>query len=538
MIELRPYQQEVIDELERQVAAGIRRILITAPTGSGKTIIASEIIRRATAQFKRTVLIAHRNELLTQARDKLQAFDVYAGIIKAGREKDLRPQALVQVVGIQTLHARAVRVKSIELPPAEVIFIDEAHHVRARTYQAIVDAYPNAIIIGLTATPCRGDGRGLGNAFDAMIECPQISQLITLGHLVKLKIFAPPPPDLRGVQVAATGDYVIRQLSDRMDTDQLVGDVVEHWLKHSQRRRTVIFAVDVKHSIHIVEELRKSEVKAEHLDGSTPQDERDAILGRLASGQTEVISNCMVLTEGFDLPDIGCIVLARPTRSLGLYRQMIGRGLRPAEGKSDIVILDHSGGVHRHGRPDDAIVWTLHQDKRPLNPTHEARVAEQSDPFCECPSCGHLRMRGMSCDNCGWEPKQRGHAVEYIDGDLIQLGKTNIGPSETERKIFYAELRGYQLNARKKDGTLYAAVGPHSNTNRSSATSRPGLGKINRSSILRMQRVGGSSHDGSPMHTDEQPHDPQYPDGKATPIAAQQFAQAFPPPIRSGATRR
>jgi DNA repair protein RadD len=457
MIELRPYQQEVIDELERQVAAGIRRILITAPTGSGKTIIASEIIRRATAQFKRTVLIAHRNELLTQARDKLQAFDVYAGIIKAGREKDLRPQALVQVAGIQTLHARAVRVKSIELPPAEVIFIDEAHHVRARTYQAIVDAYPNAIIIGLTATPCRGDGRGLGNAFDAMIECPQISQLITLGHLVKLKIFAPPPPDLRGVQVAATGDYVIRQLSDRMDTDQLVGDVVEHWLKHSQRRRTVIFAVDVKHSIHIVEELRKSEVKAEHLDGSTPQDERDAILGRLASGQTEVISNCMVLTEGFDLPDIGCIVLARPTRSLGLYRQMIGRGLRPAEGKSDIVILDHSGGVHRHGRPDDAIVWTLHQDKRPLNPTHEARVAEHRDPFCECPSCGHLRMRGMSCDNCGWEPKQRGHAVEYIDGDLIQLGKTNIGPSETERKIFYAELRGYQLNARKKDGTLYAS---------------------------------------------------------------------------------
>ena len=381
-----------------------------APTGSGKTIIASEVIKRAAAARKNVLFVAHRNELLTQARDKLKTFGIDAGIIKAGRDKDARPQAAVQVAGIQTLHARAVRAKSMELPPADVVFIDEAHHVRARTYQTIVDAYPNAIIIGLTATPCRGDGRGLGNVFEAMIECPQIGELINLEHLVKFKIFAPPAPDLRGVEVASTGDYVISQLSDRMDTDQLVGDIVEHWLKHSQRRRTVIFAVDVKHSAHIVEELRKSEVRAEHVDGSTPQDERDAVIGRLASGETEVVCNCMIFTEGFDLPDIGCIVLARPTRSLGLYRQMIGRGLRPAEGKSDVIILDHSGGVYRHGRPDDAIDWTLHQDKRASNPAHEARLAEHRDPFCECTACGHLRMRGMACDNCGWEPKPHGRA--------------------------------------------------------------------------------------------------------------------------------
>jgi DNA repair protein RadD len=456
---LRPYQDSVIADYERQLAAGRRRILIVAPTGSGKTVIASEIIKRATAQSQRVVFIAHRNELLSQARDKLKSFDVSAGIIKAGRDKDARPQAIVQVAGIQTLHARAVRAKSIELPPAEIVFIDEAHHVRARTYQAIVEAYPNAIIIGLTATPCRGDGRGLGNVFEAMIECPQISELIKLQHLVPLRIFAPPPPNLRGVEVASTGDYVISQLSDRMDTDALVGDFVEHWLKHAQRRRTIAFAVDVRHSVHIVDELLKSDVRAEHVDGDTHQTDRDAIIARLASGETEVVSNVGIFTEGFDSPDVGCIALVRPTRSLGLFRQMIGRGLRPAEGKSDVIILDHSGGVHRHGRPDDVIEWTLDTDKRATNVTHEARVATiGSNPFVECKACGHLRLRGMACDACGWEPKPPARPVDYIDGELIELGASSriARPSELERKIFYAELRGFQETARKRDGTPYA----------------------------------------------------------------------------------
>jgi DNA repair protein RadD len=453
---LRPYQHDVIAEFDRQIATGKRRIIFVAPTGSGKTVFISEIIKREVATSKRILFVAHRNELLTQGRDKLRAFDIVAGIIKAGREKEARPQALVQVASVQTLHARCVRSTRMELPPAEVVVIDEAHHVRAMTYQTIVDAYPNATIIGLTATPCRGDGRGLGNVFEAMVESPQIGELIKLGYLVPLKIFAPPPPNLRGVEVASTGDYVISQLSDRMDTDKLVGDVVEHWLRHSQRRRTIVFAVDIKHSVHIVEELRKSEVRAEHLDGTTPQEERDAILGRLASGETEVVSNCMVLTEGFDLPDIGCIVLARPTRSLGLFRQMVGRGLRPAEGKSDVVILDHSGGVHRHGRPDDPIVWTLDTDRRAANPTHDARLAEHREPFVECTACGHLRMRGMACDNCGWEPKPYGRGIDYIDQDLVELGalgKTTL--IKADQSAFYAELRGHVQTAKKKDGTPY-----------------------------------------------------------------------------------
>jgi DNA repair protein RadD len=453
-MKLRDYQQNVINEYDQKIAAGIRCIIIVAATGAGKTVIAGDIIRRASVEYKRVLFIAHRNELLTQARDKLKSVGIIAGIIKAGRDKDARPQAMVQVAGIQTLHARAVRANTMELPPAEIVIIDEAHHIRARTYQSIIEAYPGAIIIGLTATPCRGDGRGLGNTFEAMVECPQIGELIELGYLVKPKIFAPPAPDLRGVEVASTGDYQINQLSARMDTDALVGDVVEHWLRHGQRRRTVMFAVDIAHSVHIVRELVKAGVKAEHLDGNTPQTERDAILARLASGDTEVVCNVGVLTEGFDLCDIGCIVLVRPTRSLGLFRQMIGRGLRPAPGKSDVIILDHSGGVHRHGRPDDPIEWTLHTDKRAANAAHAARLQEHRDPFCECSACGHLRMRGMACDNCGWEPKPRGEGIAYIDQDLVELGQTQ--RSEEDRIRFYRELLGYAANSVTKSGQPYS----------------------------------------------------------------------------------
>src|SRR6516165_1135167 len=296
MIELYQFQHNAVADIERKVAEGVRRILLAAATGAGKTIIASEIIRRH--RLRSILFLAHRDELLTQARDKLKRFDVTAGIVKAGRDKDARPQALVQVAGVQTLYWRGIRTDRMDMPPAQIVFVDEAHHVRARTYQLILEQYPDAIIIGLTATPCRGDGRGLGNTFETMIEAPTVAELIKLGLLVPAKIFTTPPPDLSGVRVMSTGDYNTDELSQKMDP--LVGDVIEHWLKYAQRRRTICFAVDVKHSVHLTDEFGKSGVRAEHLDGDTPQAEREAILARLESGETEVICNVGVLTEGFD----------------------------------------------------------------------------------------------------------------------------------------------------------------------------------------------------------------------------------------------
>ena len=200
----------------------------------------------------------------------------------------------------------------------------------------------------MTATPCRSDGRGLGNYFTKIIEGPQIPELIASEWLVPTIDYVPVDPDLRGVQTRQ-GDYVVSQLADRMNRDDLVGDVVSNWHRFGERRKTLVLCVDVAHSVHVKNEFVNSGVRAEHVDGSTPKPDRDAALARLASGEIELITNCMVLTEGFDSPSVACIVLARPTKQLGLFRQMAGRGLRPAPGKNNLILIDHSGAVFRHG---------------------------------------------------------------------------------------------------------------------------------------------------------------------------------------------
>jgi DNA repair protein RadD len=276
-MDLRPYQSDIIAEFERLVAVGERHILMVAPTGSGKTVIAAAIIKGNT---RRTLVVAHRREIVNQTSEKLTAFGVHHGVIQAGDDDKLRPMAAVQAASIQTLHARAIRSSAMPMPLAAMLIIDEAHHACAPTYRAVIEKYPNAIVLGLTATPCRGDGRGLGGIFTTMLECPQVPELVEDGYLVKTKVYAPVDPDLKGVRTVA-GDYAEGQLADRMDRPKLVGDVVTHWFKHGEQRRTVVFACSVGHSVHIANEFNSAGIRAEHLDGNTLLDERAAILAVL-----------------------------------------------------------------------------------------------------------------------------------------------------------------------------------------------------------------------------------------------------------------
>jgi superfamily II DNA or RNA helicase len=360
---------------------------------------------------------------------------------------------LCQITSIQTLYSRCLRDGSTqEPPPAELVFIDETHRVRSMTYMRLVEEYADSIISGLTATPCRYDGRGLGNVYDVMLLGPTVPELIPK-YLCKLRIFGPAPPDLRGV-ATSQGDYQINQLSDRMNDEKLVGDFVLHWLRHAERRKTVVYAVDVKHSVHLMQEMQKSEIKAAHIDGNTPQDEREHILEQLRTGEVEVVSNCMILVEGYDLPDMGCLGICRPTKSLGLHLQMCGRGLRTAPGKENVIILDHAGNTARHGRPDDEITWTLESDQRAINRKHEARLKQFPDnPWVECKQCGEQRMRGEPCPNCGYHPMPPPRAVDVIDADLVELGVAQ--RAAFDRRRFFLELRGHQHIARKKDGSPY-----------------------------------------------------------------------------------
>jgi DNA repair protein RadD len=441
-----PFQVDISARFECLVAQGERKILLVAPTGSGKTVIAAAIVAAGTRDV---LVVAHRREIVRQTSDKLIKRGVEHGIIQAGDDDKLRSWAATQVASIQTLHARAIRSNSMTMPPADLLIIDEAHHACAMTYSKVIATYPNAILLGLTATPCRGDGRGLGGIFQTMIECPQVPDLIEQGYLVKSRVYAPVDPNLRGVRTER-GDYVASDLADCMDRPTLVGDIVTHWFKYGEHRRTVTFACSVGHSVHIRDEFVKAGVRAEHLDGSTPKDERDSILARLATGETEVVTNCMVLTEGFDCPDIGCIVLARPTKQMGLYRQMIGRGLRPADGKLDVVILDHSGAVFRHGLPEDRVEWTLDPDRRAIAPAHAKRQSNRASRLLECAQCGALRVGGKPCPNCGFLPKRPAEYVAHIDGDLGLVNGGNVKPAAHDPDQWHgmltaiAEERGYK----------------------------------------------------------------------------------------------
>jgi DNA repair protein RadD len=441
MPELRPYQTDAIARVRAEIDAGRRRILLVAPTGSGKTVIAAAFIRDAIQDRKRVLFLAHRRELIVQASRKLHDFYCDHGILLPGYPTRLHEP--LQIASIATLHARAVRTNLVQLPDADVIVLDEAHHVRARTYLRILQSYPDAVVLGLTATPCRGDGRGLGNVFQVLLECPPVADLIGAGFLIPTRVYAPAQPDLRGVRVER-GDYVETQLAQRMNTDQLVGDVVEHWLRLGERRKTVVFATGVSHSLHIRDEFCRAGVLAEHVDGTTPTDQRDGILSRLASGQTEVVCNAMVLTEGWDQPDVSCLVLARPTKSIGLYRQMVGRVLRPAPGKTDALILDHAGATFAHGFVDDPIEWALSEDQKAQNKTHSARGSADAAALTTCPECSAVRMAGKPCPACGWQPRRKAEAVEVADGELQQISRSGAarsgGPTAEEKARFHRQL--------------------------------------------------------------------------------------------------
>jgi DNA repair protein RadD len=454
---LRPYQDDVVAKIEAAIAAGKRRILLVMPTGGGKTVVAGEMIERYSQAYRSTLVLAHRVEIIRQTSVKLFARDIAHGLIKAGFAP--RPMARVQVASVQTLWTRAVRSEAMTLPPAQLLVVDECHHATAMTWRKLIDAYPEAVLIGLTATPCRGDGRGLGGIFEVMIEAPQVAELIALKYLVRSRVYAPVDPDLTGVHTRH-GDYVENELAERMDRDKLVGDIVTHWHKFGERRRTVVFACNVAHSLHLRNEFVRSGVRAEHLDGETPKDDRDDMITRLATGETELITNCMVLTEGFDLPDLGCIVLARPTRKMGLYRQMIGRALRPADGKPDAIILDHSGAVFAHGFPEDAVVWPLEPDRRAESPAHTARLARHGRAaLLECSKCSSIRLAGQPCPTCGFLPQRPPRAVPVRPGELGLVDaarRAHAAPNSPEMRAHWHAMFAYIANERGyKPGWIY-----------------------------------------------------------------------------------
>ena len=437
--DLRPYQAEAVDGLRNSLLAGNKRVLLQAGTGSGKTIVAADVIKKAVAKGSRVLFLAHRRELIDQCSDKLYRFGVHHGIIMAGRRQNLAEQ--VQVVSIQTLWTRR---EVMELPEADLIVVDECHRSLSLTYLELIEHYPKAVLLGLTATPCRTDGKGLGHVYQDMVCAPSIAELTEQGYLVPVRYFAPTTPNLEGVKLRA-GDYVENQLAERMDKAELVGDVVEHWQKFGEDRQTVVFATNVRHSQHLAEKFQEAGVKAAHLDGETPKDEREHILADLAQGRLRVVVNCEVLCEGWDSPAVSCCVLAKPTKSIGRYLQMAGRVLRPAEGKTDCLLIDHAGAVLEHGFLDDPIPWSLDEKGKVQERREKERKKERLPIICK--DCFTIYTGRKDCPSCGKEAP-RPAPVEHTEGELGEIKCRESGMTSDQMRWFrqlkgLCEQRGY-----------------------------------------------------------------------------------------------
>ncbi len=389
--------------------------------------------------------------------DRLFEEGISAGLICPGVQ--LQATQVVQVAMVPTLHRRAVASERMGLPPADLVLVDECHHVPAASYQAILKAYAGAVILGLTATPARTDSRGLGGVFEIMIEAETVRGLVRRHVLAPLsRVYAPVTLDVtKGVGTTA-GDFNKAQLGKRMNDPKLVGDVVADWLRRGQGRQTIVFCVDRAHAAFTCEQFQLAGVMAAYVDGATPADERKRILTGLKSGRIQVVCNCMVLTEGFDAPTVSCIVLARPTKSFPLFLQMLGRGMRAssATGKIDWILIDHSGSIYRHGFPDEPVKWALKPDKKAERPLQAAREQGHAKSLVTCPECGAVRLQGEGCPACGWRPRQRGEGVETVEGELSLVTRkrksAKVEPSAEDRMRFYQELLGYARERRTDTG--------------------------------------------------------------------------------------
>jgi DNA repair protein RadD len=405
---LRPYQNVLIERARANFLVGRRSQLLVLPTGGGKTVCFSYMAGRAVEKNLRVWILAHRVELLDQIANTLRAFGVPHGIIAPGYLGDRRQP--VQVASVFTLARRLDRYDAPDL-----IIVDEAHHaISESTWGRVITAFPKAKLLGVTATPIRLSGEGLGDLFETMVQGPTMRELIDLGALSPYRLFAPAGLDLSGVH-SRMGDFVRGELAAAVDKPSITGDAVSHYKKLAPGRRAVAFCVSVEHAVHVAEQFRAAGIPAQAIDGGMDRGVRASVLAAFSAGQVQVLASCDLISEGFDVPAIEAAILLRPTQSLGLYLQQVGRALRTFPGKQEAIILDHAGNVKRHGLPDEERVWSL-------DGAAKKKGAQKSEvPVKTCGQCFATVHAAATHCSCGFEfPVQR-REVEHVDGELQEV---------------------------------------------------------------------------------------------------------------------
>lgn len=406
---LRPHQNELVTKT-RYALSLHKSVLLYAAPGAGKTVMAAYMARGVQEKGKRAIFACHRDAILNQTAKTFDQFGIDFGFIAAGYPESDKS---VYVASIDTLRKRVTET--------DMLVIDEAHGSGAKTWNDIIQQYRDAgaYVIGLSGSPCRLDGKPLRSAFECMVMGPQPKWLIDNGYLSEYKAYAAKRYDLNGLHTR-DGDYVQAELDERFNRPSIIGDAVDTWIEFARGLRTVVYAFSIKHSHAVVDAFNSAGVPATHMDGNTPKKEQRKIIEAFADGRIKVLSSVEILTTGFDLSaqvgrdvPIEAVSLLRPTQSLALAVQMMGRGLRykpyPA------VILDHAGVIATHGLPCQDREWSLdgHASTK--------KIAEGVIATCICEECFAVFRPSYACPFCEAVREIDGRKIDIKEGQLAEV---------------------------------------------------------------------------------------------------------------------
>lgn len=400
------------------------RVLAVAPTGSGKTVCFSALTKDWTQAdlYTRVMILVHRRELLAQVSTTLTAWGVEHGLIAPGEPNHKTRR--VQVASVQTL----VRRLADHAPP-DYIIIDEAHHaIMTSSWGKVLKAWPHAKRLGVTATPQRLSGEALRDIFSTLVIGPSVKSLMASGALSTYRLFAPPVHHADKI-TRRMGDYSRKELSETMNTSTITGDAVQHYHRIANGKRAMVFCVSVAHAQQVADKFTEAGDRAFSIDGTMTPSRRRSLIAAFTSGEITVLTSCDLVSEGFDLPAVEVAILLRPTESLALHLQQVGRALRPYPGKVAAIILDHAGNSQRHGLPDDERLWSLdgHVKHKKADDDEEISVSTKT-----CPRCYAVMLSiEPTCLECGHE-FQSERTVEQVEGTLVEVDL--VAARETARR--------------------------------------------------------------------------------------------------------
>lgn len=395
---LRPYQSECVERLRSGFRAGRRALLLVAPTGAGKTVMFSHMTENAVSRGNRVLILVHRQELIDQVQRAVAHLP--HGLIAEGRMTNRA--AHVQVASVQTV---ANRLDAVATP--DLIVVDECHHAAAATWQAVLARWPQAWRLGVTATPERLDGQGLRGLFEQIIHGPTVPELQDLGFLCRTRYFAPGGIDASGLKTRA-GDYVMAD-GERAGR-RIIGDVVATY-QRLNAGRAVAFCCTVAHA---EEQAAAFGNRWRCIHGGLTKDARREMVAAFVAGDLDGLTSVDVISEGFDLPAIEAAILLRPTQSLAMHLQQIGRALRPYPGKDAALIIDHVGNIQRHGYAEDERAWSLDGE--------EGRSKKSVDMGKRCDACYFLNPRGADvCGDCGAPLTTEPAEIERVAAPMVEL---------------------------------------------------------------------------------------------------------------------